>query len=55
MTDTMEVVGKKGDEVEHAIKPENVAPTTDTSTFIQYPLNLLDVMLINRFSIGNWP
>ncbi|KAK6349675.1 centromere/microtubule-binding protein cbf5 [Orbilia brochopaga] len=33
MTDKMEVVGKKDDEAEFAIKPENVAPTSDTSNW----------------------
>ncbi|EWC45067.1 centromere protein cbf5 [Drechslerella stenobrocha 248] len=32
MSDKMEVVGKK-EEADYAIKPENVAPTTDTSTW----------------------
>ncbi|KAK6506926.1 centromere/microtubule-binding protein cbf5 [Arthrobotrys musiformis] len=32
MTDKMEVVGKK-EEDEYAIKPENISPTTDTSTW----------------------
>ncbi|KAK6541614.1 centromere/microtubule-binding protein cbf5 [Orbilia ellipsospora] len=33
MTDKMEVVGKKEEDSEYAIKPENISPTTDTSSW----------------------